>query len=42
MGDGPEVKGSGEAILLALGGRPSVLDELGGEGLAALRERMAA
>jgi uncharacterized protein (TIGR03083 family) len=41
-GDGPEVKGNGEAILLALGGRPSVLDELGGEGLAALRERMAA
>ena len=41
-GDGPEVKGNGEAILLALGGRPSVLDELGGEGLAALRERIAA
>lgn len=41
-GDGPEVKGNGEAILLALGGRPSVLDELGGEGLPALRERLAA
>jgi uncharacterized protein (TIGR03083 family) len=41
-GDGPEVKGNGEAILLALGGRPSVLDELGGEGLPALRERVAA
>ena len=41
-GDGPEVKGNGEAILLAFGGRPSVLDELGGEGLPALRERLAA
>ena len=41
-GDGPEVKGNGEAILLALGGRPSVLNELGGEGLATLRERVAA
>lgn len=40
-GDGPEVKGCGEAILLALGGRPSVLNELGGEGLATLRERVA-
>jgi len=41
-GDGPEVKGNDEAILLALGGRPSVLNELGGEGLATLRERVAA
>jgi len=41
-GDGPEVKGNAEAILLALGGRPSVLDELGGDGLPALRERLAA
>jgi uncharacterized protein (TIGR03083 family) len=41
-GDGPEVKGTGEAILLALGGRPSVLDELGGEGLSTLRARVAA
>lgn len=41
-GDGPEVKGNAEAILLAFGGRPSVLDELGGEGLPTLRERLAA
>jgi uncharacterized protein (TIGR03083 family) len=41
-GDGPEVKGDGEAILLALGGRRSVLDELDGEGLPTLRERLAA
>jgi uncharacterized protein (TIGR03083 family) len=39
-GDGPEVKGPGEAILLALGGRPSVLDELGGDGATLLRERV--
>lgn len=41
-GDGPEVRGSGEAILLALTGRPIVLDELAGEGVATLRERLAA
>ena len=41
-GEGPEVKGPGEAILLALGGRPSVLGELGGDGVATLRERVAA
>lgn len=41
-GDGPEVTGSGEAILLALTGRPNVLDELAGEGVATLRERLAA
>jgi uncharacterized protein (TIGR03083 family) len=38
-GDGPEVRGRGEAILLALGGRPVVLDELEGEGVALLRRR---
>ncbi len=41
-GDGPEVRGPGEAILLALTGRPIVLDELIGEGVATLRERLAA
>ena len=41
-GDGPEVRGPGEAILLALTGRPAVLDELVGEGVATLRERVAA
>jgi uncharacterized protein (TIGR03083 family) len=41
-GDGPELKGPGEAILLALGGRPSVLDELGGEGATVLRDRVSA
>lgn len=41
-GDGPEVQGAGEAILLALTGRPATLDELSGEGLATLRGRIAA
>jgi uncharacterized protein (TIGR03083 family) len=41
-GDGPEVMGSGEAILLVCTGRREVLDELKGEGLETLRRRMAA
>jgi uncharacterized protein (TIGR03083 family) len=41
-GDGPEVHGTGEAILLALTGRSVVLDELTGDGVAALSERVAA
>jgi len=41
-GDGPEVRGSGEAILLAATGRPVVLDELKGDGVDVLRARMAA
>lgn len=41
-GDGPEVQGAGEAILLALTGRTATLDELSGEGLATLRGRIAA
>jgi uncharacterized protein (TIGR03083 family) len=41
-GDGPEVMGSGEAILLACTGRREVLDELKGEGVDTLRRRMAA
>ncbi len=39
-GAGPEVRGTGEAILLALTGRPVVLDELAGEGVATLRGRL--
>jgi len=41
-GDGAEVRGSGEAILLAATGRREVLDELKGEGVDTLRRRMAA
>lgn len=32
-GDGPEVRGTGEALLLAMGGRKVVLPELDGEGV---------
>ena len=41
-GEGPEVRGTGEAILLAITGRPVVLDELTGDGTATLRERVVA
>ena len=41
-GDGPEVRGGGEAILLALTGRPVALDELSGDGAATLQGRIAA
>jgi uncharacterized protein (TIGR03083 family) len=41
-GTGPEVRGNGEALLLGLTGRPVVLDELTGEGVSILRERVAA
>ena len=41
-GEGPEVRGTGEAILLATTGRPVVLDELSGDGVATLRDRIAA
>jgi uncharacterized protein (TIGR03083 family) len=38
-GDGPEVKGPGEALLLAINGRPAALDDLSGEGLSTFRAR---
>lgn len=41
-GDGPEVRGHGEAILLTLTGRSAAVGELSGEGVAALRGRLAA
>lgn len=41
-GDGPEVRGAGEAILLAASGRPATLDELDGDGVEILRGRIAA
>jgi len=41
-GDGPEVHGTGEAILLGLCGRPVALDELTGPGVESLRTRVAA
>lgn len=36
-GHGPEVRGSGEALLLAMTGRAELLDELDGEGVTLLR-----
>ena len=39
-GDGPEIHGPGEALLMALAGRADALDELDGPGLAALTARV--
>lgn len=38
--DGPEVRGTGEALALAIVGRPVVLDELEGDGVGILRHRL--
>ena len=40
-GDGLEVRGPGEALLLTMLGRPQPLPELEGDGLAAFRSRVA-
>ena len=40
VGSGPEVRGAGEAILLAIAGRNASVDELSGPGVAALRPRL--
>jgi uncharacterized protein (TIGR03083 family) len=39
-GDGPEVSGTGEALLMAMAGRPQVVDELAGPGQATLTARL--
>jgi hypothetical protein len=39
-GSGPEVTGTGEALLMAITGRPAALADLSGEGTAILRARM--
>jgi uncharacterized protein (TIGR03083 family) len=39
-GDGPEVRGTGEAVLLVATGRRDALDEVKGEGVDTLRQRM--
>lgn len=41
-GDGPDVTGPGEAMLLALTGRPAALEQLHGPGLDTLRHRIRA
>jgi uncharacterized protein (TIGR03083 family) len=38
-GEGPEVRGTGEALLMALSGRTAALDDLSGDGVATLRSR---
>ncbi len=39
-GSGPEVRGPGEAVLLAIAGRAAAVDELDGPGLATLQPRL--
>ena len=41
-GDGPEVTGPGEALLMAVAGRPDALDQLAGEGVSVLADRIRA
>lgn len=41
-GEGPEVTGPGEALLMAAAGRSDALDDLTGEGAPQLRERVTA
>jgi uncharacterized protein (TIGR03083 family) len=40
-GDGPEVRGSAEAVIMAVAGRAAVLGELSGDGVGLLRTRLA-
>lgn len=40
-GEGPEVSGPGESLLMALAGRPQALNDLTGRGLPFLRDRVA-
>jgi uncharacterized protein (TIGR03083 family) len=40
-GEGPEVRGPGEALLLAIAGRPAALADLDGPGAPLLTERLA-
>jgi uncharacterized protein (TIGR03083 family) len=39
-GNGPEVTGAGEALLMAIAGRPAALADLSGPGIATLAERV--
>jgi uncharacterized protein (TIGR03083 family) len=41
-GDGPEVSGPGEALLMAVAGRPDALNQLTGEGASVLADRITA
>ena len=42
IGDGPEVTGTGEALLVAMTGRPIALVHLDGPGVDTLRRRLEA
>lgn len=42
LGGGPEVRGPGEAVLMAMAGRSAALPELEGEGVATLAGRLGA
>ena len=39
-GNGPEIRGAGEAIAMAIAGRPAALDDLSGNGVETLRARL--
>ncbi len=39
-GNGPEVTGTGDALLMAIAGRPAALADLTGPGVATLAERV--
>jgi uncharacterized protein (TIGR03083 family) len=41
VGEGPEVSGPAAALILAITGRSSALDDLAGDGLSALRSRVS-
>jgi hypothetical protein len=41
-GEGPEIRGTAEAVMMVLGGRTTVLNELTGDSVAQLRARLAA
>jgi uncharacterized protein (TIGR03083 family) len=40
-GDGPEIRGTGEAIVMAIAGRRAALDDLSGDGVQVLRTRLS-
>ena len=42
FGDGPEVSGPAEALILLASGRQAPIDEAAGDGVAMLRERLQA
>jgi hypothetical protein len=41
FGDGPEVSGRAEALILLSSGRPAPIDEVSGDGVSVLEDRVA-